>query len=146
VVVGVLVLGAGAAFGIPKLLESDTPTTAKKSTGTATKDGKAAPAPKPAVKPGQVTVSVLNGTSVPGLAAQVGDRVENEGFILGNVTNASGAQRSASVVLYAPGHVRDARAASRRLDIPNVEAIDPESQALAGDATVVVIVGQDQTR
>jgi hypothetical protein len=34
---------------------------------------------------------------------------------------------------------------SRRLKIPQREAIDPETQALAGDAGVVVVAGGDQT-
>lgn len=140
-VAGVLVLGAGAAFGIPKLLEEDDPTPAERSAP------QAKTTPTQAAAPAEITVSVLNGTTVPGLAAQVGDQVENEGFVLGNVTNAAEQQRAESVVMYAPGSTRDARLVARRLRLSrSVEPIDAESQALAGDATVVVIVGQDQTR
>ena len=141
--VGVLVLGAGAAIGIPKLLEEDdgAPATQREQQG-----GSASTA-APAVAPDEITVSVLNGTTVPGLAAQVGDQVENEGFVLGNVTNAAEQQRADSIVMYAPGHTRDARLVARRLRLNRtVEPVDPDSQGLAGDATVVVVVGQDQTR
>ena len=54
-------------------------------------------------------------------------------------------QRAESVVLYASGHRREAVVVSRRLKIPQREAIDPETQALAGDAGVVVVAGADQT-
>ena len=100
---------------------------------------------KPAVVPGNVTVAVLNGTTVPGLAKQVGDEVESHGFRLGTVANTADQeqQRAESVVLFAPGHVREARAVNKRLGIGQREPIDAASQELAGDATVVVIAGAD---
>ena len=42
-----------------------------------------------ALKPGEIEVTVLNGTAVPGLAASYGDKVERKGFKLGAVTNSS---------------------------------------------------------
>ena len=95
--------------------------------------------------PGNVTVAVLNGTTVPGLAKQVGDEVESHGFRLGTVANTADQeqQRAESVVLFAPGHVREARAVNKRLGIGQREPIDAASQELAGDATVVVIAGAD---
>ncbi len=54
--------------------------------------------------------------------------------------------RAESVVLYTPGHQREAIAVSRKLNIDQREQVDAETQALAGDATVVVITGIDQTR
>jgi LytR cell envelope-related transcriptional attenuator len=88
---------------------------------------------------------VLNGTTVPGLAAQVGDRVQSEGFRLGNITNGSNQQRAQSVVLYAPGASRQAVLVSRRLGIAGRQPMDAESQALGGSAKVVVVVGRDNT-
>jgi hypothetical protein len=92
-----------------------------------------------------VTVAVLNGTTVPGLAKQVGERVESHGFTLGTVANATDQeqQRAESVVLFAPGHEREAQAVNKRLNIGQREPVDPASQELAGDATVVVIAGAD---
>ena len=55
-------------------------------------------------------------------------------------------QRAESVVLYAKGHQREATVVGRRLKIPQREAIDPDTQALAGDASVVVIAGSDLTQ
>lgn len=100
----------------------------------------------PPIDPAQVTVAVLNGTTVPGLAATVGDKVAGEGFQLGTVTNNFDQEKAESVVLYAPGAEREAADVSRRLDISQREAIDAESQALAGDATVVVVAGADQNQ
>ncbi len=91
-------------------------------------------------------MSVLNGTTVPGLAAQIGDRVGALGFQLGNVTNSSDQQRAESVVLFAPGAQREAAFVGRKLGISQREPIDTQSQALAGDARVVVIAGADKTQ
>lgn len=101
----------------------------------------------PAVDPSQINVAVLNGTTVEGLARTIGDEVQAAGFGLGNVTNASDqGERAESAVVYAPDHKADARAVARKLNISQIEPADPESQALAGDATVIVIVGLDQTQ
>jgi len=86
---------------------------------------------------------VLNGTTVGGLAAQLGDKLEGQGFQLGNVTNGTDQQRAESVVLFAPGAEDEAKDVGRRLGIDQREAVDPDSQARAGDASVVVIAGAD---
>lgn len=132
-----IVLGGAAAFGISQLGEEGTPETADRD------EPQAAQAP---INPSTVTVSVLNGTTVPGLAAQIGDEVESAGFQRGNVANALDQQRTGSVVLFADGAEREARLVGRRLGVSEVEPIDPDSQALAGNASVVVIVGADQTQ
>jgi hypothetical protein len=152
-VAGVLVLGAGAAIGVPQLVNgaknnnnspSKTKTTAKK---------KKAAKPLPPISADTITVSVLNATSIPGLAAQIGDQAQNIGFNLGSTAQVPGIlegskpQRVNSVVLYVPGHVRDARLVAKKLSLKGgVRAIDTESRQLGGDATVVVVVGTDQTR
>ncbi|HEX2071528.1 MAG TPA: LytR C-terminal domain-containing protein [Thermoleophilaceae bacterium] len=100
----------------------------------------------PPIDPSEVTVAVLNGTTVPGLAATIGDQIVGEGFQLGTVTNNFDQERAESVVLYAPGAEREAADVGRRLDISQREPIDAESQALAGDATVVVVAGADQNQ
>ena len=96
--------------------------------------------------PRNVRVAVLNGTTVPGLAAQIGDQIERQGFRLGTVTNFNDQQRAESVVLYAPGAEREAAEVGRRLKIAQREPIDAESQGVAGDATVAVVTGQDKTQ
>ena len=93
-----------------------------------------------------MTVAVLNGTTVQGLAAQLADRVESAGFTSGTIANGTDQTRAESVVLFAPGKEREAAAVSRRLGIPQREPVDPASQGLAGDATVVVVAGADKTQ
>jgi len=137
IVAGVIVIGGGVAFGISQLGGDDDATTSGDS---------AQNQPQEPVNPSTVTVSVLNGTTVPGLAAQIGDEVESGGFQRGNVANALDQQRTTSVVLYAEGADREAKLVARRLGINTVEPIDPDSQALGGVASVVVIVGADQTQ
>ncbi len=98
------------------------------------------------IDPSSVTVAVLNGTLVPGLAAQMGDKLSAQEFEVGTVTNNYDQELAESVVLYAPGAEREAAEVGRRLDISQREAIDPDSQALAGDASVVVVTGADLTQ
>jgi LytR cell envelope-related transcriptional attenuator len=146
-VAGVLVLGAAAAVGVPALVNGSKNDNKSSTTASTSKsEGKKKTAR--AVSPDKITVAVLNGTSIPGLAAQVGDRVDAEGFTLGTVSNASQTQgdRANSVAMYAPGHQSDARRVARRLDIRNIARVDSDTQQIAGDATVVVIVGTDKTQ
>jgi hypothetical protein len=150
-VAGLLILGGAGAFGVSELSGDDegTPSGQRPAggdggNGGSEPDGQDGPS-RPPVDPANVTVAVLNGTTVPGLAKGVGDQVESHGFQLGTVANAvdQEQQRAESVVLYANGHEREARAVNRRLGISQRQPIDPASQELAGDATVVVIAGAD---
>jgi len=151
VVAGILILGGAGAFGIDQLASDDgtggTPSAGSNAapSGNGDDGGGEAKKNRSAFVPGNVTVAVLNGTTVPGLAKQVGDRVEAQGFRLGTVANTADQeqQRAESVVLFSPGHKDEARAVSRRLSIIQRQPIDPASQELAGDATVVVIAGAD---
>jgi hypothetical protein len=146
-IAGVLIVGGAAAFGISELAKEEAPAPRDESAQETPVGGGPAERPKekaPPVNPGDVTVSVLNGTVVPGLARQYGDRVQSEGFQLGNVTNFTDQTRAESAVLYAPGHEREAEAVGKRLSISQREQIDPQTRILGGDATVVVIVGQDK--
>jgi hypothetical protein len=148
-IAGVLVLGAAAAVGVPALVNGSKDDNSAPSKSSKTKSStNASKKSAPAVAPDKITVAVLNGTSIPGLAAQVGDRVDAEGFTLGTVSNASQTQgqRANSVAMYAPGHASDARRVARRLGIGNVTRVDSETQGIAGDASVVVIVGSDKTQ
>jgi hypothetical protein len=155
-VAGILIIGGGAVYGLNQASDDGGGTSAsnRPTGGTGDTGEDANPGgdnnggngnAKPAVVPGNVTVAVLNGTTVPGLAKQVGDEVESHGFRLGTVANTADQeqQRAESVVLFAPGHVREARAVNKRLGIGQREQIDAASQELAGDATVVVIAGAD---
>jgi hypothetical protein len=103
------------------------------------------PKRKPAaVEPGNVTVAVLNGTTVPGLAAALGDQVATAGFRKGTIAVFSDQQLAESVVQYAPGHQAEAEAVGRIVGIGQRGPITPDSSTLAGDATVIVIAGADK--
>ena len=98
------------------------------------------------MNPSSVTVAVLNGTTIQGAAQGIGDTVEGEGYELGTVSNFTDQTRAESVVLFAPDAEREAADVMRRLEIGQREPIDPSSQSLAGDASVVVLVGADKAK
>jgi LytR cell envelope-related transcriptional attenuator len=109
---------------------------------------KKAPAtPTAAPQPGTYTVAVLNGTTVPGLARGVANRLTEAKHKIGNVTNAATQDRSATQIEYARGHRAEADAVAKVIDVGQ-DAIVPltaGSKTIAGDqATVVVTVGADQ--
>jgi hypothetical protein len=156
-VAGVLIVGGAAAFGVTQLVSDD-----EGGGGAAQGGSQVADEPEGGggdeedrqprrrrggggVNPANITVAVLNGTTVPGLAATIMDQTEEAGFRAGTVANFLPNQElGESVVQYTPGHERDAAVVSRRLGIAQREAVNPSSQELAGDATVVVLVGADK--
>jgi len=94
------------------------------------------------IKPGEIEVSVLNGTAVPGLAATFGDKVEEKGFELGAVTNSS-ASFSDSVVMFKRGHKPEAREVAKPLKIKKLQLMSDEIESVSAGAAVAVIVGED---
>lgn len=94
------------------------------------------------VKPGEIEVSVLNGTAVPGLAASFGDKVERKGFSLGAVTNSS-ASFEESVVMFRPGHKMEARKVGKQVGISKLQQMSGEIESVSAGADVAVIVGED---
>lgn len=145
--VGVVIIGGAGAFGVSQLAKEEAPApTSERENAANDAAERERPAREAAVVPSRVTVSVLNGTTVPGLAAQLGDKVKGFGFKIGNVTNNPDQQRAESVVLFTKGADREAAAVGKRLGITQREPIDAASQELAGDARVVVIAGADQTQ
>lgn len=127
----VALLLAGAGIFVSQQLLSD------KGDGGAAKVG--------AVDPADVTVAVLNGTSVNGLAGNVGSDLESAGYELGAITSAEpGLART--TVLYADGQKPAAQKVAKELglDPSKVEPVDREARELAGQADVVVIAGEDR--
>jgi hypothetical protein len=152
---GILIVGGAAAFGVTQLTGEDDgggaaegPRQVAQEPSAGADEDEGQPRRRRgggAVNPANVTVAVLNGTTVPGLAATIMDQAEEAGFRAGTVANfLPNQQLGESVVQYTPGHERDAAAVSRRLKIAQREAVNPSSQELAGDATVVVLVGADK--
>jgi LytR cell envelope-related transcriptional attenuator len=98
-----------------------------------------------AIDRADVTVAVLNGTSVNGLAGNVGSDVESSGYELGPVSSTTPGYAK-TVVMYADGQKRAAQKVARDLgvDKATVEELDRETRGLAGGADVVVIAGEDR--
>ena len=127
VIGGVIVLGAAIAVGASQLLGGD-----EGGNG-----GRNAP-----LKPGQVTVSVLNGTAVQGLAASVGDKVEASRYQLGSVGNSANTFTE-SVVMFTRGHRPEAKRVSNDLGISKVALMTPDIQGRSGGSDVSIVVGED---
>jgi hypothetical protein len=97
-----------------------------------------------ALRPAQITVAVLNGTMVDGLAARLREQLAAAGFRRGAIAVFPDQQRAASVVQYAPGRRAAARAVGRALGVASLQPATADARALAGGAAVVVIAGADQ--
>jgi hypothetical protein len=94
------------------------------------------------VKPAEIEVSVLNGTSVPGLAASFGEKVEDKGFSRGAVTNSS-SSFAESVVMFRRGHKMEAQKVGKQLGIPKLQLMSGEIESVSAGADVAVVVGED---
>lgn len=130
IAVAAVILGVAGIFGSDRLL----------NTG-----GEKTTTPKPgAIVPQNVTVAVLNGTSVPGLAAKVSTDVKVNDFRLGDIGNTR-KEYDQTVVMYQQGQKRAAERVARTLNVKPVQPIDAQTQREAGGADVVVIAGKDRT-
>ena len=116
------------------------------------------PAPVPAAAPApghrrrglaaHGSVAVLNGTTVPGLARRVADRIAQSGFRVGTVTNATSQQHRTTVISYGPGRHAQAEAVARALSLgaAALAPLDASSRVVARGAGIVVTVGADASR
>lgn len=95
-----------------------------------------------ALEPSEIEVTVLNGTSVDGLAGSFGNKVEQHGFQLGAVSN-SRSSFAESVVMFKPGEARAAHRVADVLEIPRVRPMTSEIASLGAGATVAVVIGED---
>jgi LytR cell envelope-related transcriptional attenuator len=93
-------------------------------------------------QPSEIEATVLNGTAIPGLAAQYGDRVERKGFQLGAVTNSSSSFVD-SVVMFERGHAPEARRVAKELEISQVRLMTTDIASVSAGAPVAVIIGED---
>jgi LytR cell envelope-related transcriptional attenuator len=112
------------------------------SKGGGSKGGGAGKQAAKQVNPGEIEVAVLNGTSVPGLAATYGDKVEKKGFELGAVTNSDSSFES-SVVMFKKHGKPEAEQVAKQLSIAKVEPMSSEVAQVSGEAKVSVVVGED---
>jgi hypothetical protein len=144
-VVGLLVL-AGAAYGAIQLTDGDGDGAASpQETRERVRERGGERQQSANVDPSQVTVAVLNGTTVQGLAAQIGEEVRGGGFKLGTIGNAARIDQTTSEVLYRNGEQRAARAVANRLGIENTSPVDSVNEEIAGSFDVIVLVGSDRS-
>ena len=101
--------------------------------------------PSTSVDPANVTVAVLNGTTVQGLAARVSDEAKAGGFTGGTVGNAARIDQTNSTVLYRPGQAKAARAVANRLGVKTIGPVDSVNSEIAGSFDVLVLVGTDRS-
>jgi hypothetical protein len=143
ILAGVLIVGGGAAFGITQLTKEDATSTSSpgKTPAAAKRDKKRQRA---SVAPGDVTVTVLNGTGVTGLARDTADRLERLGFQIGNKLTATETGQAESVVQFLPGATAEAKLVGAKLDIGQIEPADANTTAQAGPAKVIVVLGADK--
>jgi len=89
------------------------------------------------VVPSTVTVSVLNGTDMQGLAGEVSQKLISHGYRKGAVTNASDQTRTTTVIQYAPRDKRDAVAVAAALKLTQsaVQPLDSATQKIACSAS-----------
>jgi hypothetical protein len=145
-VVGGIVIVAGAGFGALQLLEEDQSASPRAGTKRERdRDQRGGSSGTANVNPSSVTVAVLNGTTIAGLAALVGEEARGEGFTLGTVTNAAQTNQGTTEVLYNEGQKNAAATVGRKLGIRATKPVDPLSKDLAGSFDVVVLVGADRS-
>lgn len=146
-VAGGLVVLAGAGLAAIQLTGDDGEAGSTKQAARTSDRGRDRPATNNRsanISPSDVTVAVLNGTTIAGLAAQVGEEASADGFTLGTVTNAARTDQQRSQVLYRNGQKDAAALVADRLGIRSTALVDPLSGELAGSFDVVVLVGGDR--
>jgi hypothetical protein len=144
VLVGLLAVGGVATYGVSQLVDGDGGDHSGKTQANGNGSSRKSKRSGDAVKPGTVTVAVLNGTTVNGLAAALRDQIAAAGFRGGTINVFSDQQLAESVVEYVPGHLAEAKAVGRIVGISQWAPVTANSRALAGDATVIVIAGADK--
>jgi LytR cell envelope-related transcriptional attenuator len=153
VLLGVAALAAVAVGAIVLTGGGKTASSASRSSSSTTLAGHRTRPGVVAVRPSTVTVSVLNGTDMQGLAEHVSQRLIAGGYRKGSVTNASDQTQATTIVAYMTTADRaDALAVASALKLPrtSVQPINqtttkpivcPPSQACT--SAVVVTVGKD---
>jgi hypothetical protein len=151
-VIAVVALAA-IAVGVIVLSSGNGASSASKSAANAALSNHRTTTPVTAVQPGAVTVSVLNGTDLQGLAGKVADQLAADGYKKGsNPTNAADQTHTSTIVAYmAPADRRDAVVVANSLKLrPSaVQLVDPTTKATvcppaqACTSAVVVTVGTD---
>jgi hypothetical protein len=93
----------------------------------------------------ETNVAVLNGTETSNLAHSISNNLHQSGYTRATPLNGRppGANQ-VTVVEYTSGHQADAQGVARSLSVTRVQPVESGAAALAGSASVVVIVGLDK--
>jgi LytR cell envelope-related transcriptional attenuator len=129
IAVGAVILGLVGIFGSERLLNDNAAPEKSRKPG--------------AVVPQDVSVTVLNGTSVPSLGAKVADDVKVNEFALDEV-GTSRKEYDQTVVMFEQDQRKAAARVANALGVDVVQKIDRPTQRAAGGADVVVIAGKDR--
>ena len=108
---------------------NSTPTSGVNHTGTPGSGSGKASAKKQVFSPASVTVAVLNGTAVNGLAADIGAALSGDGYRKGNITNAATQTQLSTVVYYMPKYKSAAEHVAKALRISTTD-IAPANPAV----------------
>ncbi len=138
IVAAVLVLGAAAAWAASSLLGSDSD-----QAGNQNRQGQAARQAQN-TQPADILVGVLNGTggTEAGLASEYANALEQDGYDIGVVTNATDTVTE-SIVMFSTGHQADARKVGKAVGIDNTGPMEPDVEDLSSGAEVTVVIGTD---
>lgn len=97
-------------------------------------DGTEAPSE---LSPGDIEVTVLNGTGVAGLAARAKGALEERGFVVTEIGDAERQDLPGTVVRYGPGDEAEARLVADQFRSADLEQVD-------GDVGIVVVLGREE--
>jgi hypothetical protein len=146
-VAGILIFGGGGGNKAADQPNTVTPPGSTAAANGASGAGKKAAAPK--INRASFTVSVLNGTTVTGLARQASNKVTAKGYREGVVTNdTTNQQRPVTQIYYEPNAKAPALDVAKILGVKaiNVKPMDANARVAADRAQVAVFVGTDKAQ
>lgn len=142
-IAGALVLAFGALLVYTQVGGNESTTTDTEKQTEAQR--RVATGSNPRINRPAVQVVVLNGTKITGLAAVVGDQVDQAGFTLKFAGNrGDGQEYIKSTVYYSPGKKLEAEEVAKELQIDSVKPVDEGTAAAGGNAPVIVVTGSDR--
>ncbi len=145
------VLGVAAVVVVLLLLTGGSGSSSSSTSTSASDAARARRTSRIVVNPATITVAVLNGTAINGLAGRTAQRLTKTGFKQGSVVTASDQTHTSTIVAYLPGFRRDAEAVAQTLKLSGsaIRPVDQSTQAVACpgpgacNANVIVTVGKD---
>ena len=146
-VAGILIFGGGGGDKPNAKPNTVNPPSSTDAASSGSSAAKKAAAPK--INRASITVSVLNGTTVTGLARQASDKVSAKGYRPGVVTNdTTDQQRPVTQIFYEPAGKAAALDVAKILAVKavNVKPMDANARVAADRAQVAVFVGNDKAQ